>query len=406
MTTGEIIKFARTSSGQSQDDLADILGVTKNYISQLENNKKVASVESLKKIAETYSIPSIVLLWDKMLPEAQTEEEQAIINDLVDLIEKTKQKYVDKYLNKKSKKLNIKSKKHLFLQLKLNEDFVEHVINNFSNEYSNFSREDKKGKVRNFSNPSINLRTIQKKVNKLLDRIEFPESIQGGISGRSIISHAKIHEGKSYVSNYDLKNFFPSIKSWMVYRSFIDQDCSPDVASILTRLTTADGKVPQGFLTSPKIAGLVLTNINNRLEKLLSPLGFKFSFWVDDLTISGNDDISKVDKKIQEIFSCSPLELNFTKTKHFGPNDRQECVGLVVNSSTNKCAEIRKKLKNELIAVKKFGLENYLETNNILIDKFSYIRNLKGRVAFMVQVNKDNEKYLSLLKDILKNEEM
>ncbi len=404
MTNGEIIKIARTNSGHSQDDLAEKLGVTKNYISQLENNKKVASVEFLKKIAELYSIPTIVLLWDKMLPQAQTPEEQTIINDLEVLIEKTKHQYVGKYLEKKSKKLRLRSKKHLFMQLGLSEEFVNRIIDNFDNEYSTFSKPDKKGKPRDFTDPHEDLRVIQKRINKLLDRIDFPSSIQGGMKGKSIVSNASLHANKRYVANYDISGFFPSIKSGLVYDAFIAQECTADIARLLTRLTTANGCVPQGFLTSPKISGLVLLNINNRLEKLLAPYGLQFSFWIDDLTISGNYDTKKLEKKIAEIFQYSPFDLNETKTKHTDSRSKQESVGLVINTSPNKDAEYKKKLRSELIALKKYGVDSYIAENYPDLDKAAYLQSLKGRVGFMVQINEANQKFRVLLQDVLDKE--
>ncbi len=80
---GQYIKLARTNRGISQIKLADELNVSKTYISLLENNRKDASIELLKKMARLLDIPVVLLLWQKLdFPQARTKEEQAIKQQL------------------------------------------------------------------------------------------------------------------------------------------------------------------------------------------------------------------------------------------------------------------------------------------------------------------------------------
>ena len=51
MSIGEEIKKNRNAKGFTQDELAEKIGISRNYISDLENNRYAPSVKTLSKIA-------------------------------------------------------------------------------------------------------------------------------------------------------------------------------------------------------------------------------------------------------------------------------------------------------------------------------------------------------------------
>ncbi len=66
METGFIIKRLRTSEALSQSELADALGVTRAYLSQVENARKQAGLDLLRKVAERFQIPvSLLVAWEE-----------------------------------------------------------------------------------------------------------------------------------------------------------------------------------------------------------------------------------------------------------------------------------------------------------------------------------------------------
>jgi len=293
---------------------------------------------------------------------------------------------------KKRQFLKINTIKELSYQLGLPEAFLINTADKIDNCYRKFTDKDKKGKERMFYVANENLKKVHQKINKLLNTLDYPINIQGGIAGRSIVTNASIHVGKKYVANYDIKNFFPSVNHRMVYRSFEKQKCTPKVCRMLTRLTTADGCLPQGFATSPKVSGLVLYNSNFRIEKLLKPYGLIHTFWIDDLTISGNNPIKKFQRLLYKIFKqegfClhdDPQKARITDSKH-----RQTCTGLIINQELNPEKGIGGKVRKELYLCKKFGVSNFLEEHNSPFDKDRYLRKLAGDISFLCSVNKKN----------------
>lgn len=57
MKIGQTIKILRIGLQIKQRDFADKLGVSSNYISLLENNKKEPSLALLRKLAKTLGVP-------------------------------------------------------------------------------------------------------------------------------------------------------------------------------------------------------------------------------------------------------------------------------------------------------------------------------------------------------------
>lgn len=293
------------------------------------------------------------------------------------------------------KYLKINTVEELSKQLCLSLDMINRAVLNLDKYYTYRENvKDKKGKERNFYKANGVLKVIHGLIDKkLLNNIDFPDTIQGGIKKRSIKTNADFHAGKRYVANFDITKFFSNVSNAAVYQAFIDQKCAPDVARILTQLTTINGELPQGFTTSPKISGLVLKNTDERLSKLLKPLNLVHTFWIDDLTISGYYPIAKLKKIINKIFKQCGFPLNVEKTKIANRKRRQQCTGLTVNCRTNPSKKFRENIRRELFICEKFGVKKYLNENNYFIDVESYLRSLKGRVSFLCSINPKYHEY-------------
>lgn len=171
---------------------------------------------------------------------------------------------------------------------------------------------------RRIINPStLRLKNIQKQINRyILSKILMPDYIFGGTKGKDNVLNAKQHQGKKFKFITDLTNFFPSITNKMVYEMFIRYNFSPDVASILTKLTTYKGHVPQGAPTSTYIANLVFTKTGNELEKLAKEHNLTFTSFVDDLTFSSCQDFHSLVPTIIDIITKNGFIISHQKTHY------------------------------------------------------------------------------------------
>jgi len=84
MASGTIIRLIRTSDGVSQTALADKLGVTRTYLSQIENGKKQPGLSFLKEASRVLHIPIALLLVDESEPNSEIFKElRRILADLL-----------------------------------------------------------------------------------------------------------------------------------------------------------------------------------------------------------------------------------------------------------------------------------------------------------------------------------
>jgi RNA-directed DNA polymerase len=97
---------------------------------------------------------------------------------------------------------------------------------------------------------------------------------------------------------------------------FIRFGFSSDVASILTKLTTHNGHLPQGASTSSTIANLVFTKTGDVIVEYCRQNGFRFSTYVDDLTISSPSDFQEQIPEILDIVRQDGYFINHSKTTY------------------------------------------------------------------------------------------
>lgn len=87
MTLGRAIKLFRVNSGLKQKELAHELGVSANYLSLVENDKREPSISFLKDLAKTINVPVGVLLLDVGTDTSYlTEEENSIFFRIQELV--------------------------------------------------------------------------------------------------------------------------------------------------------------------------------------------------------------------------------------------------------------------------------------------------------------------------------
>lgn len=87
MTMRERIRYTRTNYKLSLEQVAKELGVTRNYLSQIENNKVVATDDKLLEI-----LNAIYKLGER---ERKKQEELTIIDKVINYIQENR-RYIDK----------------------------------------------------------------------------------------------------------------------------------------------------------------------------------------------------------------------------------------------------------------------------------------------------------------------
>ena len=201
--------------------------------------------------------------------------------------------------------------------------------------YAPFILHQKRGgktKERAIDNPLGPLKFIQNRIKtRLLDPLELPAFVTGGVKKRSTQSNATAHVGRSEVVSLDLKNFFPSITNDAVAQMWRQEfGASSSVAWLLTRLTTYKGHLPQGSPVSNAVANLVALPFFAQVNELCNTGGARLTAYVDDLSISGvrtRDHINDVAKAA----SRRGFRVARAKTSVMPAHTRQYVTGHTVN---------------------------------------------------------------------------
>jgi hypothetical protein len=206
-------------------------------------------------------------------------------------------------------------------------------------------------KIRPIKQPIGKLDDILRKVKGVLDRIELPSYVHGGVKGHSPITNAAPHVRKAAVLNFDIADFFPSVRPRQVYEMFYKHCRFPaDVARILTRLVTFEGQLPQGSPTSTAVANLVILPLAHRLCRLAQKHGCDYSQFVDDGTVSGPGYIERLRPVIDKIIRQAGLQASPKPHKRITRYYYQEQVvtGVAVNKRIDVPKEKVQEIKNKL----------------------------------------------------------
>ena len=265
----------------------------------------------------------------------------------------------------------INTVKHLAYILSVKQSALTEIINNIDSYYYEKKelKRNKDGtpKLKNglqqtrIIHPSKSqLKLIQTRILKrIFYKIGFPEYAYGGVPGRNNIKNAKAHQGKKYIFSTDLKNYFPTITNRRVFSTYLSLGFSPTVSSLLTKLTTYKGHIPQGAPTSTSLANFCFLSTGNRLYSFSKENHITFTSYVDDLTFSSSNNFKHIVPSIIEIIERDDFFINRKKTKY--QTSRPVVTGIPVH---NNCLGISDfiKTKHNLSTSEKTraGIEKYI----------------------------------------------
>lgn len=194
-------------------------------------------------------------------------------------------------------KIEIQSPKRLGDILRIPPDTLEEIAESAGANYSPFAlakpprpfERRYSPRPRPIDNPLQDLKWIQQRIyRRLLKPMCFPAHILGAIPNRSVMDNAERHLAATLLVTLDVRQCFPSITNVHIYRVWSRfLECSPPVASLLTRLTTFDRHLPQGAPTSPLLANLFIWMIDEPIRRICEQLLVAYSTWIDDLAFSG-----------------------------------------------------------------------------------------------------------------------
>lgn len=232
---------------------------------------------------------------------------------------------------------------------------------------------------------------------RLLEPIEVPDYVFAFERGRSVPVMAQIHVGMPLVISLDLKDFFPSIKQWMLHALFQGLGASTEAARTLSEVCTYGAFVPQGALTSPKLSNIIsATTFGPTLKKYCDDRGYNLSIYADDVTIStprdliaeeGQEAVTQIIEFVTATVGHYGFRVNKKKTKVMRRSQRQYVCGAVVNSRVNLQRKQRNRLRAMVHNVSRNGVQAEAAKSGVSPEKF--LSTLMGHVNWFHQLNED-----------------
>jgi RNA-directed DNA polymerase len=172
------------------------------------------------------------------------------------------------------------------------------------------------GKQRLIVCPFGIMRQIQERIQSLCNRIEQPKYLQSPRRGHTAIGNAGLHSRAKMVAKLDIRQFYPSTTDEHVFRFFKHRmKMRDEIAGLITKLSTVDGKLPFGSPLSPVLCTLVHRDLFDQVNLYCHTSGLVMSLWVDDITISGDTVVDSVIWMVKQFIHVKGLKYHKVKVR-------------------------------------------------------------------------------------------
>jgi hypothetical protein len=268
-----------------------------------------------------------------------------------------------------------------------------------------------KGKNRELAEPYLELKVIQKRIlNRIFCHLRYPAYLHGGIKAsdsRDFYTNANSHRKAEVAITMDIKGFFPAITPELVEKTFaLLFKFPPKVSSVLAKLTTLDGQLPQGAPTSSVISNLVMFEQEYKIAASFEAQGYMYTRLIDDITVSSEKPISservtKVVTRVAKMVSSYDFHLHPNKThvrSRSNPAELMSVTGLWLNRGTPKLErQKRAAISAEVIKVRRKAEQ----CGRFSDDYHKEYSSVSGKVALLQRLKHSRALRLrSLLNDI------
>jgi len=259
----------------------------------------------------------------------------------------------------------------------------------------------KDGTPRHTHDARAPLKVIHERIkNRLLKQVDYPRYLLGGISDklttRDYARHAALHAKKKALISEDIRDFFPSTTAEVVQniwqRLF---NFHTDVAALLTRLTTHEGVLPQGWKTSGYLANLALWDREPDFVAQLHRQGLAYSRFMDDVTVSAPYPLNKAQltniiSGIYGMLGSRQFTPKRTKHKIATGRNRMEVTGLNVNAAKPSMPKERR----DQIRAQVYQCEQLFKRDARSPEYLAQWRKASGNVGTMKRFNPGEAKNL------------
>ena len=296
----------------------------------------------------------------------------------------------------------ISSPKHFSMLVGLQHDYICRMAYAPQHFYRHFEILKSNGASRPIDEPLPDLKYVQRWIlSNILEKIVVSPYAKAFVKKRGIKENARFHRNQTVVVSMDIKNFFPSISIHDIVAIFKELGYFDNVSNFIAHLCCYQYSLPQGAPTSPYLSNLRMKEFDQKVAAFTKQNGIRYTRYADDLTFSGAFDANHMINTISSWLFSEGFTANSSKTRVAHRNARQEITGIVVNEHMQVPKLYRKKIRQEVYFIQKFGLDSHLsqlgETHK------NYLNHLLGKINHARYVNpKDAEmqRYYIFIKNL------
>lgn len=209
--------------------------------------------------------------------------------------------------------------------------------------YYTFYVNKQKGKQRLIEAPHTELKLVLRKLNNYLQSTYFfcrstaaygfVQQPRNANKKRNILTNARLHCGKKYLLNIDLKDFFHQVTRIRVLSIFKSPPFNFNIefGDFLSELCTYQGRLPMGSPVSPVLSNFATRELDADLLFFAHENDITYSRYVDDLSFSSNLSLTADHfHQIQHLITGKGFSMNPEKIQWMGEGDEKTVTGLIL----------------------------------------------------------------------------
>lgn len=277
------------------------------------------------------------------------------------------------------------------------------LSNNIEHYYKKYEISKRNGGKRIIYEPNYTLKKVQRNIlDNVLSGFKVSKYAMAYVKGKSVKDNANMHVNKKLILKLDIKDFFNNISFMDVYNKvFLEEYFPKQARTVLTYLCTYNEFLPQGAPTSSYISNLIMQDFDEKIGLFCEKNNISYTRYSDDMTFSGDFNVKMVIFKVKDELKKMGMQLNYDKIHVIYSNMSQQVTGITVNEKPQVLKVKRRKIRQEVYYIKKYGLYSHLKRINVK-DEFSYLRSLLGKINFVLMVNSEDLEFFKYREFILK----
>ena len=274
------------------------------------------------------------------------------------------------------------------------------LSNNINSHYHSKIIKKSDGEDRVLSIPDHILKKVQKKINDvILSGMPVSVYAKSYSIGDSPLGNALPHLHNRTIIKLDIRQFFDHVTYPMIKEKVFRKELFSESNRILLSLLCMHNEsLPQGAPTSPAISNILLYDFDSRIGEWCRQKNIVYTRYCDDMAFSGDfENWYPIDviRKVRSELKKYGLFINGKKTKILHDGQRKKITGIVVNDMPNASLAYRKKIRQEMYYIRKFGLQGHLRNTCSMDLTEHYLHSLLGRINYVLSINhiKEFEEY-------------